>query len=196
MGSGQWGDTEEPREQSCPEQATHLALVSHLSPFPTPHCPLPTPHSCKEAGTRFGLEQKSAVCYESPWLGSGPFRGARSGSASPGWRATRPTVATRSTIRRHSYPGISRTRRGPEPASSARRPPGMNRRTALFTSMFLGGLVPGSLLAQGQGRSLRSATAIRDKDRRSARARPGRPELRVRGLRSARRRSPASPASS
>jgi hypothetical protein len=35
----------------------------------------------------------------------------------------------------------------------------MNRRTALFTSMFLGGLVPGSLLAQGQGRKL----AIRDK---------------------------------
>ena len=35
----------------------------------------------------------------------------------------------------------------------------MNRRTALLTSMFLGGLVPGSLHAQGQGRRL----AVRDK---------------------------------
>ena len=35
----------------------------------------------------------------------------------------------------------------------------MNRRTALFTSMFLGGLIPRSLHAQGQGRRL----AVRDK---------------------------------
>src|SRR5262249_35468756 len=53
--------------------------------------------------------------------------------------------------------GYLASRRGPArnestPASPARRPPGMNRRTALLSSLFLGGLVPPSLLAQTQGR--------------------------------------------
>jgi hypothetical protein len=52
--------------------------------------------------------------------------------------------------------GYLASRRGPAeiectPASPARRPPGMNRRTALLSSLFLGGLVPPRLLAQSQG---------------------------------------------
>ena len=45
------------------------------------------------------------------------------------------------------------------PASPARRPPGMNRRTALLSSLFLGGLAPARLLAQEGGtRSAASRT--------------------------------------
>ena len=74
--------------------------------------------------------------------------------------ASDPPPLARFTIRRHSNPGIARTRRGPEPASSARRPPGMNRRTALLAIDVTGRPVSrGASRPRDSGRKL---AAVRD----------------------------------
>ena len=85
-------------------------------------------------------------------------RGGRRRSDSPGQPPIRRRMANGRAVRLRSgrdrsdsasvSPRLGTALDESTPASPARRPPGMNRRTALLSSLFLGGLVPPSLLAQ------------------------------------------------